>query len=313
MKSRTLTDAQISSALRAHLPERAYPGLRERILDAAATTTQQRALPSFLGPQRHSWWPARRFPHVNNARLAIAAAAVVVVAVVGYNLLPRFGGFGGQPTPLPSPTSTPGASGRPAAIPNQSDIPPGTYRVNSFTNMPLTVALPAGWGHDVRDANFISKGDVFESNGVALATWQVTNVYDDSCHWLGTPGGEGHTAVHADVPQSIVAALTEQTGHQTSQPTSVSLGGQSATRMEFSLDAAFDVATCDDAIARLWPDPGPDPSLGLRLYPGQTTTIYVVDHGDRATLVIGIRKDDSLPGDVAELDKVLASVEFKCC
>ena len=49
MNGRPLTDAQISSALRVHLPERAYPGLRERILDAAGTTGQQRALPSFFG------------------------------------------------------------------------------------------------------------------------------------------------------------------------------------------------------------------------------------------------------------------------
>ena len=35
MNGRRLTDAQISKALRAHLPERAQAGLRERILEAA--------------------------------------------------------------------------------------------------------------------------------------------------------------------------------------------------------------------------------------------------------------------------------------
>ena len=49
MNAPRLTDAQISQALRAHLPERAQAGLRERILEAAETTSQQRALPSFLG------------------------------------------------------------------------------------------------------------------------------------------------------------------------------------------------------------------------------------------------------------------------
>jgi hypothetical protein len=38
MNGRRLTDAQISTALRAHLPEAAAPGLRERVFDAAATT-----------------------------------------------------------------------------------------------------------------------------------------------------------------------------------------------------------------------------------------------------------------------------------
>ena len=49
MNAPRLTDAQISQALRAHLPERAQAGLRERILETAETTGQQRALPSFLG------------------------------------------------------------------------------------------------------------------------------------------------------------------------------------------------------------------------------------------------------------------------
>jgi hypothetical protein len=38
------------------------------------------------------------------ARLAAAAAAVVLVAVVGYQILPRNGGVGGPPTPAPSPS-----------------------------------------------------------------------------------------------------------------------------------------------------------------------------------------------------------------
>jgi len=49
MNARPLTDAQISQALRAHLPEAAATGLRERVFDAAETTAQLRSFPSFLG------------------------------------------------------------------------------------------------------------------------------------------------------------------------------------------------------------------------------------------------------------------------
>ena len=38
------------------------------------------------------------------AKLLAAAAAVLVVAVVGYQFLPRNGGIGGQPTIAPSPS-----------------------------------------------------------------------------------------------------------------------------------------------------------------------------------------------------------------
>ncbi len=56
-------------------------------------------------PQRRSWWPAWRSDRMNTyAKLIAAAAAVLVVAVVGYQFLPGNGGSGGQPTIAPSPS-----------------------------------------------------------------------------------------------------------------------------------------------------------------------------------------------------------------
>src|SRR4029078_1545005 len=66
-------------------------------------------------PQHRARWPVRRFAQMKSyAKLAIAAAAVVAVALVGINLLPRSGSdVGGgiaptaTPSPSPSPTPTP--------------------------------------------------------------------------------------------------------------------------------------------------------------------------------------------------------------
>ena len=56
-------------------------------------------------PQRRSWWPARRSDSMNTyAKSIAAAAAVVVLAVVGYQFLPGSGGVGGPPTVAPSPS-----------------------------------------------------------------------------------------------------------------------------------------------------------------------------------------------------------------
>jgi hypothetical protein len=77
MNGRPLTDAQISGALRARLPERAQAGLRERVLVAVETTSQQRAWPSFLGGVTDADPVARR------RSLLLAAALLVALALAG--------------------------------------------------------------------------------------------------------------------------------------------------------------------------------------------------------------------------------------
>src|SRR5262245_19148050 len=60
-------------------------------------------------PQLRSWRPVRRPNSMNSyAKLIVAAAAVLLVAVVGYQFLPaRSGGVGGQPSTIePSPNSS---------------------------------------------------------------------------------------------------------------------------------------------------------------------------------------------------------------
>jgi len=92
----------------------------ERILDAylapEADQLADRVIEAALAdiartPQRRSWWPAWRISPMNKLALAAAAAvAILVLAVVGYNLLPKQGGVGG-PNATPSPTPAPLAVG----------------------------------------------------------------------------------------------------------------------------------------------------------------------------------------------------------
>ena len=82
------------------LPERVYDAVRSDI-----DRTHQRVV---IGP-----W---RTPDMNSfAKLAMAAAAVVVVAIVGYNLLPGGDRSGGTPAVSPSPSITASPSPSPPA------------------------------------------------------------------------------------------------------------------------------------------------------------------------------------------------------
>ena len=89
MNGRPLTDAQISNALRALLPDRAQAGLRERILEVAETTSQQRALPSFFGALSEADPMTRRRTLLIAAALLVALALVSAAALGALRLLER--------------------------------------------------------------------------------------------------------------------------------------------------------------------------------------------------------------------------------
>jgi hypothetical protein len=89
MNGRPLTDARVSDALRAHLPQSAPAGLRELIVDAAESTTQQRALPSFLGALMEADPVARRRSMLIAAALLVALAIATAAAVGALRLLQR--------------------------------------------------------------------------------------------------------------------------------------------------------------------------------------------------------------------------------
>jgi hypothetical protein len=89
MNGRPLTDAQISLALRAHLPDRAQSGLGSRILELAAATPQERALPSFLGALSDADPVTRRRSLLIAAALLVALAFASAVAVGALRLLER--------------------------------------------------------------------------------------------------------------------------------------------------------------------------------------------------------------------------------
>ena len=281
-------------------------------LEVGADRLPDRVLDSVLDElpahrqRRRPQWPAWRFADMNTyAKMAIAAAAVLVVAILGYSMLPG-NGPGGQATPTPIVTPTPSPTNRPIHF---GSLEPGTYdKVDNWNRLlPYTVTVPAGWSFDTD--GFISKGGPFEgagTTGVAFSTWEVSHVYGDACQWEGTLAAVG-------TRQALATALEQQTGRigTTSVVAESSVGGYAASRVEMSVNADFDLSTCQVSILRLWPDPGPDEGGGLRIWPGQTMTVYAVEKAGKAFALFTAINEASASGDVAELQTILDSVVLK--
>lgn len=274
-------------------------------LEDGPTTMSDRVLQTALDEahltrQRRAWWPARRGSGTNTTiRLAIGAAAVVVAAMIGINLLPG-GSIVGWPAATPTPVPTPSLS--PTSLPATGTLDPGTYHIDDRRITPARAfTVPAGWA---TTEAFVFK-DRDGPGEVMFGTWIVSHIYADSCHWRGTLVDVGTTV------DELASALMDQEGRDASAPTDVMLGGFPAKRIELSVPADLDIATCDNEFLRSWPDPGPDESGGLPSRVGQTDVVYIVDvDGNRLVIDAG-HMPASSEENLAELEEVLASIRIE--
>ena len=121
---------------------------------------------------RRSAWRLRGRPFMNTyAKLAVASAAVLLVAIVGYNLMPAGSATGGpKPTPTAIPTFTPTMA--PTTTP--------TKALASTPALPAPAELQGRWWADIPP-------------DVAILTFTATNF---TIRWLG--GDSGRIEVEGD-------------------------------------------------------------------------------------------------------------------
>lgn len=141
-------------------------------------------------PQRRSWWPAWRSSRMNTyAKLIAAAAAVLVVAVVGYQFLPGNGGIGGQPTIAPSPS--------------QALLARGTFTAQVGGG--YTVDLDAtGGASSVTGSMIVSH----ETNGGYTVDLECTRTIDGLL-WIG---GDVTESTNSNAPAGTRAAIVLKRG-----------------------------------------------------------------------------------------------------
>jgi hypothetical protein len=260
-------------------------------------------------PQHRSPWPVRRIADMNLfAKLATAAALMLVVVVAGLSFAPRGTvGPGNVSTPAPSaspsasPSPTPSPTPRPTFLPD-GEVPVGRYPMIR-EGVRLSIDVPTtGWTSGL--GVFIDKSAPTEPDGAALVFWEATpdNVYSDPC-----------AKVQLDPPPARTAlALTTAVGsipgtELVSGPTAVTIGGHPAQRVAIRIP---DDIGCAPEKFFLWTDERDTFGGRYATAPGMTFTVWIVDVNGKLIWIDGETYAGSDPKTSAEIQAIVDSIRF---
>lgn len=237
-------------------------------------------------------------------KLLVAAAAVVVVAVAGANLLSQGtspGGVGSAspsltPATTASPSSEPTAPASPTVppFPPRGELAPGPG-VASHLGVPFTFVVPA--------PEWYSDGFYFVKAAAFLAFWnEIANVYADPCQAvvLDPPVGPS--------PEDLADALSSLPGTDALEPVPDTIGGLDAIRVEFTIR---DDILCQPQGFQLWQEQGATSANGRFAQAlGQRERLWVLELGGVRTIISTTVQPDTPPAVVAELQSLVDSLEF---
>ena len=211
MNDRRLSDAQVTAALRAHLPAQTQAGLPRRVRDAVEITAQRRPLPSFLGALSDADPVAARHSLLIAAALLLALALATAGAAGAWRLSQHDAAPNLDLRPpvatmtAPQPTVTPDAyqSQDPSSVQGftvlTSPIPSSSYArlgADSWT-VTGTMVTPRS-GHT---ATLLPSGKVLVAGGGTKPNASA-ELYDPATGAWTVHRDDGHAALgsHGDAP-----------------------------------------------------------------------------------------------------------------
>lgn len=297
------TDPEVTRIVRSWLEE-GVTALPDRVLDNVLDRVP-------ATPQRRAWWPAWRLPHMNTQiRIAMAAVAVVVIALIAINFLPKAASVGGPPsTALPTsaaPTSTPAPSPSPVALyvdptGTPASLSPGTYVGGDPFLLRVTFTVPAGWEGVVAGPYGIFLDQQRGSGIVHFALFQ--KVYANPCH---------SSALLNPLPgptvDNLATALSKLPGLTATAPTDVTLAGYQGKKVTLTAPASF--AGCKlnpDGSFTIWQLP-----LGATsdMYPGERDQVWILNVGGQRLVIDAPQLAGETATEAAEVQGVLDSVQL---
>jgi hypothetical protein len=283
--------------------------LPDRVIDAVVAD-----LPATR--QRRAGWPARRFPIMNsNAfRYGIAAAVVVLVAIVGYQLLPG-GGSGGPPaSPTPTVAPTAGATASPSPEPSPVAFPPrGELAIGrqamTLAGVRLSMDFPsAGW---ISNGTWgIDKGDFLApaSDSAGFFMWPdgaADNVYSDPCAQTELNPPAGASAAERAAAVAAIPGL-----ELVSPPSAVTVGGQPAQHVVMRVPETIG---CTPNRFFLWYD-ADDPAAGNARHasaPGETLYEWIIEVNGTIVWIDAETPAGSGPEAAREVQQIVDSIQFE--
>lgn len=245
----------------------------------------------------------------NVVRFVIAAAALVVVAVVGINLLPGSGGAGASPTPSPTSSPTPSPSPSPElAFPRAGELAIGRHSMTlNGLRLSLNLAAPGWtsngeWGFD--------KSTGIGPDGAGFILWPdaaPNGVYADPCAHVTAPPIGASAA-------KLAAAVAALPGTElVSGPSDVNVGGYPAKLVVVTFGKHAD-CNADGRLTGeefyLWYGPG----AGNARYAtelGSTIRVWIVDVDGTIVWIDGETYNGAGPEPGAELEQIVNSIQFE--
>ena len=253
-------------------------------------------LPSTL--QRPAWWPGWRFPEMNVfMKYGLGAAAVVVVALLGYTVLSSPGGNFGSPNQTETaPPSTPALSG-------QSVLEADRYSVTSGISWRVTADVPNGWSAVSNWGVRLPVGhDAPDGGGVRIYT--VGNLLNNPASFAD---GLQDPPVGPTV-DDLIEAIVEQTEWTSSAPTAATIGGFPARHVRITIPDGAEFDPRDGGAFYLFQDEAAGQIWGLEV--GQMFDVYVVDVDGERLVLDAFHYPGTSETDLAALDAVVDSIEI---
>lgn len=248
----------------------------------------------------------------------LAAAALLVVAIVGYNVLPRSTvgppGAGATSVPTSTPTLVPTAAptGRPlppgSRVLTEGPLAAGTYVADPFPSLGWRVlfTVPDDW-HGAPPGAVTPAVGPGGPDGAAVAIQRPMNLYVDPClsHAQGSSAISTGTTV-----DDLVAALTEVTSGATppytmTAPTAAAISGFEGKRLDLFLPSDVDFATCAEGTFWVW-DVGP-----YAQGPGNRWHLWILDVDGTRFVVFAQDFETTSADDRADLEAIVNSLRFE--